>query len=101
MKVFWTKKSEQHLDKIFDYIASDSPFYARQTLSKIISQAEKAAENPLAGRIVPEMNQKKIREVFHHPYRIVYFLNNSKNHIEVLSVLHQARDFKNVHPKEY
>jgi plasmid stabilization system protein ParE len=46
------------------------------------------------------MNQKEIREVFHHPYRIVYFLNNSKNRIEVLSVLHQARDFRNVHPKE-
>ena len=100
MRVFWTKKSEVQLDKIFDYIATDSTFYARQTLKKIILQAEKAAENPLAGRVVPEMNQEEIREVFHHPYRVVYYLNFPKKRIEVLSVLHQARDFKNVFPKE-
>jgi toxin ParE1/3/4 len=100
MRVFWTEKSEDQLDKIYAYIALDSPFYARQTLSKIISQAEKAAVSPLSGRIVPEMNQEEIREVFHHPYRIIYYLNFSKERIEVLSVLHQARDFNRNSPLE-
>lgn len=99
MKIFWTKKSEGQLDKIYDYIAADSSFYAKQTLSNIIQQAEKAAEAPLIGRIVPEMNREKIREVFYHPYRIIYFLNISKKRIEILSILHQARDFRRNPPQ--
>ncbi|NBC67016.1 MAG: type II toxin-antitoxin system RelE/ParE family toxin [Bacteroidetes bacterium] len=42
------------------------------------------------GRAVPEYDDKNIREVFMHPYRIIYFTKESE--INILSVIHEARN---------
>jgi len=41
------------------------------------------------GRVVPEYEHDYIREVFHHPYRIIYLIKDDV--IEILSVIHEAR----------
>jgi addiction module RelE/StbE family toxin len=89
MKIIWTEKAEKQLDQIFEYIASDSSLYAHRTVSQIIEEAESLSPHPRKGRKVPEYERDDIREVFHHPYRIIYLLKNDT--IEILSVIHGAR----------
>jgi len=89
MKIIWTEKAEKQLDQIFEYIASDSSLYAHRTVGQIIEEAENISPHPRKGRKVPEYQREDIREVFHHPYRIIYLLKDDT--IEILSVIHGAR----------
>jgi plasmid stabilization system protein ParE len=89
MRIVWTEKAEKQLDQIFEYIASDSSLYAHRTVGQIIEETESISPHPGKGRKVPEYQQDNIREVFHHPYRIIYLLKDET--IEILSVIHGAR----------
>jgi plasmid stabilization system protein ParE len=46
---------------------------------------------PEAGRIVPEINDPKIREIFVYSYRLIYEI--FPNRVEVLALIHSKRDF--------
>jgi toxin ParE1/3/4 len=48
--VIWTEKSLADLEDIFDYIAADSPFYARHQVEKIIASVERLQAFPSSGR---------------------------------------------------
>ena len=89
MTIIWTQKAEKQLDQIFEYIASDSSLYAYRTVGQIIEEAESISSHPRKGRRVPEYERDDIREVFHHPYRIIYLVKDDI--IEILSVIHGAR----------
>ena len=91
MKISWTEKAEKHLDQIFHYIATDSSLYAHRTVDRIIEQAESISRLPRKGRTVPEYEREDIREIFYHPYRIIYLIKDRDHLIEILSVIHAAR----------
>lgn len=85
MKVLWSANAAEHLDAIFNYIASDSIFYALKTVDAITRRSEQIAQHPLSGRVVPEYNQVQIREVLYRDYRIIYYIKPEQ--IEVLAVI--------------
>ena len=89
MRVIWTEKAEKQLHQIFEYIVADSSLYAHRTVGQIIEKVESISPHLRKGRKVPEYQQENIREVFHHPYRIIYLLKNDA--IEILSIIHGAR----------
>src|SRR5690625_623532 len=91
MSIVWTEKAGKQLDWIFAYIADDSVFSAYHTVDKIIERTESIDTHPYKGRTVPEHEREDIREVFHHPYRIIYLIKSQNNTIEILSVIHGAR----------
>jgi len=91
MKIIWTGKAEKQLDQIFRYIEVDSLLYAHRTVETIIERVESVSQHPRMGRKVPEYQHEDIREVFHHPYRIIYMIRETDNMIEVLSIIHGAR----------
>lgn len=70
--VIWTEKSLTDLEDIFDYIAADSPFYARHQVEKIITSVERLQAFPSSGRPLPEFPDSPFRELILDPYRIVY-----------------------------
>lgn len=88
MKIVWSKKSERQLLRIYEYISEDSAYYAKLTTEKIISRAEDILAHPNQGRIVPEFKQENIREVFVHPYRIIYRVDSD---IQIITIIHEAR----------
>ncbi|MBN2152775.1 MAG: type II toxin-antitoxin system RelE/ParE family toxin [Candidatus Lokiarchaeota archaeon] len=49
---------------------------------------------PLSGRQVPELNSPDLREVIHQNYRIVYHVQKGTDAVEILAVIHEARDFR-------
>ncbi len=88
-KINWTLRSRDDLQSIYNYIASDSPYYAEREMERIIAATFILENNPKAGRIVPEINKEEIREVFYGNYRIIYHLF-SEVEIDVLTVHHGA-----------
>jgi plasmid stabilization system protein ParE len=71
MKVYWTNNSIDHLLGIYEYIAQNSPVYAKRVVDKITRRSEQIAEFPLSGRKVPEYKSEDIREIIEKPYRII------------------------------
>jgi plasmid stabilization system protein ParE len=49
----------------------DSRVYARNTVRNIVEKTSNLTNNPQIGRIVPELENSDIREVFIYAYRII------------------------------
>ena len=90
MKVNWSETAAAQLEAIYEYIGHASPGYARVLVDKITRKSEQIQMFPLAGRVVPEIRKKQIREVFESSYRVIYHIRSDG--IEVLAVLHGARN---------
>jgi plasmid stabilization system protein ParE len=68
------------------FIARDKPGAARRWVEML---RKRAAERPLAGRPVPELDREDLREVIVRGYRIVYRV--SEDLVEVLAVFEGHR----------
>jgi plasmid stabilization system protein ParE len=89
--VRWTTPAKCDLKEIHDYIARDSKFYAQKVSQNIVSRSEKLNDFPEIGRIVPEIGDHNIREVFVYSYRLIYEI--SPNGVQILALVHSKRDF--------
>ena len=58
-------------------------------IDRITRQTKRLAKFPRLGAIVPEYEDESIRELFEHPYRIIYQVRT--NHVVILAVVHSAR----------
>ena len=90
--VIWTKPARDDLHAIFEYIALDSKFYAKNTIRNIIGRVMKLSETPMLGRIVPELDQDEVREVFVYSYRIICQLLS--DNLAILAVVHGHHELK-------
>jgi toxin ParE1/3/4 len=89
MKVRWTKNAIEHLASIYEYIAANSPAYAKRTVDKITNRSTQIGRMPYSGRKVPEYEADDIRELTEYPYRVIYRIKTGQ--IDVLAVIHGAR----------
>ena len=91
-KIRWTEKASSNLQAIHDYIAKDSKTYAARFIKSLIKATAKLEQMPLCGRIVPELEDYGFREVIFQNYRIVYRLVKGSEDVEILAVVHSARE---------
>ena len=89
MKVYWTQNAIEHMVNIYEYIALNSPTYAKRMADKITRRSEQIADHPFSGRKVPEYDAEDIRELIEKPYRIIYRIKPDQ--IDVVAVIHGAR----------
>ena len=92
--ITWSPEATEDLESIVEYIARDSEFYARSVVSKILAISRKIPEQPLIGRIVPEIGKKELRERFVYSYRLVYRVQNKT--ILIVAIIHGKRLLENV-----
>ena len=90
-QVVWSPSALADVEAIASYISRDSTSYASAVVRRIINATRGLAKYPLAGRTVPEFDDKTIREVFVHNYRIVYQLGTET--VTVAAVIHGKRQF--------
>jgi len=90
-KVLWSHLARADLTRIGDYIAADNPRAAEQWVAKLIALVEKAAQVPMAGRVVPEFRRPDLRERILRHYRVVYRLQ--REGIEVVTIFEGHRRF--------
>ena len=89
MKVVWTDTAKRNLRTIHDFIAQNSPTYAKRMVDRLTGRSKQIGVFPLSGRVVPEFEVGQIREVFQRPYRIIYHIR--PDHVDVIAVLHMSR----------
>ena len=89
--VKWSRPARMDLKQIHEYIAKDSRYYAKKVVQTIVEKTEELMVFPEIGRIVPEIDDPNIRELFVYSYRLIYEI--SSDGIEILAVIHGRRDF--------
>jgi addiction module RelE/StbE family toxin len=90
VEIKWTNFAIDNLNDIGDYIEKNSFRYAEITVNKLFDATFILEQNPLAGRIVPEFDNKNIRELIRGSYRIIYRVLN-ETRIDIITVHHSAR----------
>ena len=90
-EIRWSDPALDDMEGIRDYIAKDSPFYARQFIEHIFDRVEKLASFPKMGRMVPEAGDREdIRELIFKGYRIIYLTGSEQ--VEIITVIHGSMD---------
>ena len=92
MKVVWTEHALQCLTEIEDYIALDDPVTAVIFIDRLIRRTDILIDQPQAGRVVPEVPGREMRELIEGNYRIVYRINGFK--VEMLTVFEAHKSFR-------
>lgn len=95
MKLRWSKRALKDVAQLRDYIALDSPFYARQFIGRIGTRLADLPEFPLSGRVVPEAKRDDVREIIYQGYRAIYQLRQIQQEIVIVTVVHGSRDLTN------
>jgi plasmid stabilization system protein ParE len=90
-QVVWAESSRNALDDVITYIAEDSQQAAVEVLDAALAAASDIATLSERGRVVPELNNPAIRELFVFRYRLIYRVDDQ--HVVVVAFLHGARDF--------
>jgi len=89
--VVWAESARAALDDVVTYIAQDSREAAVRVLVATLDAASSLDQHAERGRIVPELNQPDLRELFVFDYRLLYRVRSDE--VVVVAYLHGARDF--------
>ena len=90
-RVVWTDEARTALDEILNYVVQDSNQGARKILEDTLDRAGSLTTLSDRGRIIRELEDAMVREVFVGSYRLIYEVHRSE--VSILAVLHGARDF--------
>ena len=90
-RVVWTRRALDAVDEIAEFVATDSTAAAARLVDAFVEAAGTLDTLTERGRIVPEFDDASIREIFVHDFRVIYRLK--ARYVEVLTVVHGARDF--------
>ncbi len=89
-KVIWTESAWSDVEEVADFISRDSMYYAKAFIKEIREAAGSLETLCERGRVVPEFDDKNIRELFVRNYRLIYQL--SGNAVYIVGFIHGARD---------
>jgi len=88
-RIAWSPRAVEDLEAIAQYIAVDSNAYAAAVVTTILRTARRLSQFPFSGRIVPELADSNIRELFAYSYRIIYQIDNQT--VTVATIVHGKR----------
>jgi len=89
--VAWTHSARIALDEVLDEIAATSRSGAMRIATETIDAAEGLTTFAERGRVVPELDDPAVRELFILQYRLLYRVHNDR--VVILAFVHGARDF--------
>jgi plasmid stabilization system protein ParE len=99
MKVEWSDSARDDLDDLVRYISRDSGFYARRFAERVVLATRRLQAFPESGRMIPETEDKALREIIVQGYRVMYRLEPDR--VLVLAVMHGSRDVGGVAGKPW
>ncbi len=91
-QIVWTTSAQHELDDIVAYIAKDAPLSALTFLEEVLDTVDTLVTLAERGRVVPELHNPFVRELFIKHYRLFYEIHDRT--VYVLGFIHGARDFK-------
>lgn len=82
MKIFFSKSAFEDFESIKEYYMEEGvPHIGEKFVSYMVKHTETLVDNPSIGRMVPEFEEPKIRELIHPPFRIVYLREVTSIHV--------------------
>lgn len=90
MRVEWSDFARNDLDDLLRYIGRDSAFYARRFGQNAVLATRRLREFPENGRMIPEAEDKSLREIIVQGYHVMYHLEIDR--VLILAVMHGSRD---------
>ena len=90
-QVILSVPARSDLQNIVHYIPLDDREQARRFGMFLIQQARSLGQFPERGRVVPEFEDKSIREIIVKDYRVVYRVDRDKRTIEIVRFWHTGR----------
>ncbi len=89
-RVVWSYAAATDVESIATYISGDSPAYARSVVKEIVRATQILRNFPNSGRMVPEFQNPRVREVPAYSYRILYKIEEEQ--VLILAVVHGKRN---------
>jgi plasmid stabilization system protein ParE len=86
MKIIWSPLAIDRVSEIATYIAQENPTAAEKWVDTVFRRVGDLQGFPESGRVVPETENKAIRELIYRNYRLIYRLEEKR--ISVLTVRH-------------
>jgi len=93
-QVEWSPRAIHDIESIAEYISRDSTAYAAAVVGNIIAVTRSLARFPLAGRMVPELEDDALRERFVYSYRVIYRVESHT--VIITAVIHGRRMLPNI-----
>lgn len=90
-RVNWTESAWGEVQAAAEYIARDSSYYASALIEEARLAAQSLRQSPLRGRVVPEIRDTAVREIFVKQYRLIYEVRLDR--VIVVACLHSSRQF--------
>jgi toxin ParE1/3/4 len=95
-EIKWTDRAINNLNRIHNFIALDSPIYAKRfTISLVTSTENLLSKQPLSGRQLPEFINTPVsylREVIYKGYRVIYNPSNFPTSVSVVAIINGRQD---------
>lgn len=87
----WAESARHALDEVLEDIANDSLDGAIRVSTRALDMAASLLTLAERGRVVPEVGDTTLRELFVYDYRLVYRVYDDR--VVIRAFLHGARDF--------
>ena len=91
-RVIWTEPALFDLNEIAEYIALDKMSAARRLVQRVFTCAERLEQFPESGRMPPELEHPKYREIIVGPCRVFYRVDQDK--VYILHVMRGERQLR-------
>lgn len=89
-KIILTPRAEADLREIFIYLAEFSLNAADAQAGKILSKIDLLANFPRLGRVLPDYNNERLRELVIGHYLVAYYIVSDEQ-IDILAIHHSAK----------
>ncbi len=90
-RVVWANSARIALDEVVEYVTREPRESAIHVLTRVLETAASLSTLPERGRVVPELSDPAIRELFIYRYRLLYRISDDV--VVIVAFLHGARDF--------
>ncbi|MBC6368435.1 type II toxin-antitoxin system RelE/ParE family toxin [Algoriphagus sp. AK58] len=95
VKVRWSKQAIEDIHRIQEYYSDFAVNFSIQLVDQIFEKENLIANHPEIGRVVPELNNRSVREIIFRNFRIIYAIFDSER-ISILTVHESSRPLSNI-----
>lgn len=89
LEIHWTEFAESEIERIFEYYKEEASYkIAKDLVDEIFDETLKLSKHPEIGQVESflEGRSQKFRYLVYRNYKIIYWINNQKNRIEISDV---------------
>ncbi len=103
IKILWTDFAKKELQNNFNYLKVNAGLtIARNEIRKIVKETSRLKKQPEIGQQEDLLADRKqgFRYIVHQSYKIIYWMNEDKNQIEIIDVFNTRQNPININRSE-